>query len=233
MSQIPATRTAGLIGNIGNALKAAGIDAQGFSNGLRGIGKGLVFDQIRRGLKGLNEDLDSTAKSALSAGVNGAAMGAAFGGPVGAAIGGVAGALVGLIRNTDRQSAASLRAAEAAKKHAEALKLVSDGETKARLARREAIRAVELAEEELNQARLNATKKGLSQDSVDVERARRALRDAKDELEALNRADGVIWLEQRKRETQRLNLIKDTEAAVRSGIITQAEAKRRLDDLNK
>lgn len=232
MSDVPATRTAGLLSQVGGALKTAGIDAQTFSAGLKDIGKGLTFDLIRQGLKGLNTEIKGVAGSALSAGVNGAAMGAAFGGPLGAAIGGAAGALVGLIRHTDRQSEASLRAAEAAKKHAAALRLVAEGESKGRQGRRSAREAVELAEAELDQERLAATRAGLGQDAPNVRRAQRALREAQAEREALNRADGAIWLEQRQREIERLDMIRDIEAARQSGIITAKEAQQRLNDLN-
>jgi hypothetical protein len=238
MAGLTPPQTATRLSQLGDALKAAGVDANTFSSGLRDIGKGLVFDKVRQGLKSLNTDLNSASGAALSAATNGAAMGAAFGGPLGAAIGGAAGALVGLIRHTDQQSAASLRAAEAAKKHAAALKLIAQGETTARVARRstreefdkaskENLRAFEIVQDQIK-------KFGVASEGAraDLERARRALEDAEDARAALNKAGGQIWLEERVRLRDKARAIEDVTAARQHSYITDIEAQKRLDDLN-
>lgn len=94
---MPAAASPSMLAKVSEGLKGLGVDAKTFSNGLKDIGKGLTFDLVRQGLKALNGDLNSTAKYALSAGVNGAAMGAAFAGPLGAAVGGLAGSVKGLV----------------------------------------------------------------------------------------------------------------------------------------
>ena len=238
MSEVPATKTAGLIGRIGDGFKTAGIDAQSFNQGLRDIGKGLVFDRIRQELKGLGSDIDSTAKSALAGAANGAAMGAAFGGPWGAAIGGAAGALVGLIRNTDRQTEASLRAAKAAKTHAEALKLIQQGDTTARLAREKArhelveanaevARANEIVAEHMRKAG-HATEFALA---VQL-KARRAAEDAQDAYNALEKLGGDIWLEERTRAKERKRALEDLELARKHANVSTEVYDKRLAALN-
>lgn len=233
---VPATS---MFGKIGEGLKSAGVDVKTFSGGLRDIGKGMTFDLIRTGLKSLNTDLNSTAESALSAGVSGASMGAAFGGPLGAAIGGAAGALVGLVRHTDEQTGASKRAAAAAREHAAALKLVAEGETKARGARRDARQDFELAQKENSAAsakvaeqikKFGAASEGAYADKL---RAKRALEDAEDLRESLNKAGGNIWLEERKQYRERERAIEDITAARKKAYITDEEAEKRLAALNK
>lgn len=233
MADVPAAPTASLISKLGDGLKAAGFDAKSFSGGLKDIGKGLTFDLIRSGLKSLNTEIQGTAGATLSAAVNGAAMGAAFGGPLGAAIGGVAGALVGLVRGTETHTEAQLRAAAAAKKHADALQLVADGETKIREQRRGRREAEDLAYAEYDAASMKNTQIGSEASAADLERTRRAWRLAQIEREAFNRTDGAIWLEQQKREQDRLNAIRNIEAARARGTLTVEDAKRRIDDLNK
>lgn len=177
------------------------------------------------------------ARAAASTAMLGAQMGSAFG-PLGTVIGGVAGAFVGLIKRTDEQTEASKRAAAAAKNHAAALKLVADGETSARVTRRSARENFEKAQKENSAAaqivadqikKYGAASEGAYADKL---RAKRALEDAEDLRESLNKAGGNIWLEERKQYRERERAIDDINAARQRAYITDEEAQRRLDALN-
>lgn len=198
----------------------------------------LILDGVEKVSNLLGDSIGKTAKSMLTAAANGATLGATFAGPVGAAIGGAIGALGSFIARADEQSAASLRAAEAAKKHAAALELVRQGETSSRDRRRQAREELQLAEANWGKASLivdEQTKKyGHASDGAlaDLQRTRRAFEDARDEETALNKTAGDIWLEEKKRLVARARAIEDVNAAVQKTYLSEEEGRIRIDKLN-